>query len=397
MKILIYIPTITQEWGGIRPYSVALLRMLKEDFQNEYFIYHDLEDKEVLEAVQEIPNHYLVTSQEINASETITRKEGYNKLKNIPWLQNLKKERNYLVLNDLSTFCKKRGIEILHCPFQYVPLIKDVKVITTLHDVQELHFPEFFSAEVRAYRANAYLDFLTRADIVIVSYNHIKNDLIKYFDVAPGKIKTVLLKMDNLWVQKYENIDLETLPNNLDTVPYIFYPANLWPHKNHLKLLESIALLRDEENILVNAVFTGDMNKEHAKKIIERGNELKLSNQINFLGIVTEQTLISLYKKARAVVIPTFYEAGSFPLMESIFLGAPVICSNVTSLPETIGNNDFLFDPNDNRSIASILKKICTSEEFRNQSISNSLIQKEKLKISNSFELLMKTYNEIID
>jgi glycosyltransferase involved in cell wall biosynthesis len=397
MRVLIYIPNISQEWGGIRQYSVTLLTMLCEDYENEYFIYHDLDDKEVLEAVEHIPKHYLVTSKEINVSEVIIRKEPYIKLRNIPVLRNLKYKRQYIISNDLSTFCAKNRIAVLHCLYQSIPLIQDVKLITTLHDVQEIHFPKFFSPEERAYRAAGYLDYLKRAHCVIVSYNHIKNDLINYFNVPPEKIKTVLLQMDKLWFHKFSEKDIKLLPGNLNKTKYLLYPANFWKHKNHLNLLRAIALLRDEEGILINFVFTGDFNSEDGKRVKNESNKLNLINQITFLGIVDESLLYSLYKNATGTVIPTLYEAGSFPLMESIYLSVPVICSNVTSLPETIGNSEFVFDPTDIRLMASLIKKIYLDKEFRNRSLENSKNQKEKLTQNQSLHLLKEIYRSLIE
>ena len=63
--------------------------------------------------------------------------------------------------------------------------------------------------------------------------------------------------------------------------------------------------------------------------------------------------------------MPTLYEAGSFPLMESILMGIPVVCSNVTSLPETIGDNQFVFDPNNINDIAEKIIKIWDDENYR--------------------------------
>ena len=84
--------------------------------------------------------------------------------------------------------------------------------------------------------------------------------------------------------------------------------------------------------------------------MIEKISELNLSEAVHFLGIVPEEDLISLYKNSSLVVIPTLYEAGSGPLYEAMRYQVPVICSNVTSLPDTVSNDEFLFDPNDMKS-----------------------------------------------
>ncbi len=95
----------------------------------------------------------------------------------------------------------------------------------------------------------------------------------------------------------------------------------------------------------IDLVCTGNKT-EYFKTIQSVIDELDLSKAVHFLGIVSEEDLIGLYKNARLVVIPTLYEAGSGPLYEAMRYGIPVVCSNVTSLPETVGNSEFVFNPN---------------------------------------------------
>ena len=119
----------------------------------------------------------------------------------------------------------------------------------------------------------------------------------------------------------------------------------MWPHKNHKNLVKSIKLLK-EKGIVVNVVLSGDSNSKNGDIVKEMIHQYNLQNQFTLVGIVNEAELYNLYKNSQGVVIPTLYEAGSFPLVESILMEIPVICSNITSLPETIGNQEFIFDPN---------------------------------------------------
>jgi glycosyltransferase involved in cell wall biosynthesis len=364
--------------------------MFHNDTENEYHIYHDLNDSEIIGAIAQIPNHILITSGEIYISKT---KLYLRFVKVVNFLfRILKLKKRIIVEDDFSHYCRQQKIQIIHCPYPILPETSSVKIVSTLHDVQEIYLPEFFSAEERAQRATAYLKLLRRSSMVIVSYDHIKRDLIKYFNVPSENINTILLKMDKLWFQKYDDKDLINLPPNLESKKYVLYPANAWQHKNHLRLLEAVAFLRNKENVLIHLVCTGNFDSLHGRNVIAKCDELGISNQVSFLGVVEETMLFTLYKKATAVVIPTLYEAGSFPLMESMFLNVPVICSNITSLPDTIGDNEFVFDPNDVTSIAAKLIKITSDEEFRQRSIFNSKIQRDRLKTTNPLELIKETY-----
>ena len=199
-----------------------------------------------------------------------------------------------------------------------------------MHDVQEIHFPEYFTAEDRAHRAVNYLSYIKNAHQIVVSYQHVKADLVKYFNTSPGKIGVCLLEMDNLWLDKYTTNDIAPLADLELPERFLFYPANTWQHKNHQKLLEALNYLINNGYPDIKIVFTGhqtDFYQEKLKPYIESNN---LKNNALFIGIVEEKTLYNLYQKCVGVVVPTLYEAGSFPLMEALLLAVPVICSNVT-------------------------------------------------------------------
>jgi glycosyltransferase involved in cell wall biosynthesis len=395
LNILIYIPHLSQKNGGIRQYAVTLLKMLHEIKGNQYFIYHDVNDPEVIQAIADKSEFSIVTTNDIETQEVVYKKVPIYRFNGIPVLGKLKFKRKFVITNNLESYCERQNIQIIHCPYQYIPKVEGVKLISTLHDVQEIHFPEFFTAEGRASRANNYLDYLRRSDSVIVSYKHIKEDLIKYFNVPEKNIKTILLQMGKLWFDKFSDKDITPLPFNLESKKYLLYPANAWKHKNHLRLIEALVRLRDKENIHINLVFTGDFSGEYGKCIVEKTNQLGLEKQVTFLGIVEENVLFSLYKKAFGVVIPTLYEAGSFPLMESILLDVPVICSKVTSLPETIGNQKFIFDPFDIDDVVRKILCIWNDENYRADNLTQIKLQANKIKENDSLPILQKLYAEL--
>jgi len=394
MNILIYIPEFGKDWGGVKQYSSTLLGIIKEDHHNHYFVYNDLKDPAVSDLIRDIPLHTVVNPQEINRPDNKIKK-FYIRVFN--FLFRILRIKQRVVLPDnFSSFCEKKSIQIIHCPYQYIPATKAAKLITTMHDVQELHFPEFFTAEARAFRARVYLDYLRRTDAVIVSYQHIKNDLVKYFQVPEQKINIILLEMDKLWFQSYLQSEPITLPEQFQHMRYLFYPANTWEHKNHIALLEAISSLKKEENLVINLICTGQVTEQQGTRILKKISDMNISEHVHFPGLVDESLLYSIYKNAVGVVIPTLYEAGSFPLMESIFLGVPVICSNVTSLPETMGDEDFTFDPTDNLALKNKMKRLWLDESFRKKSIANSLIQKNKLTKTDALRKIIKTYEDVL-
>jgi glycosyltransferase involved in cell wall biosynthesis len=97
------------------------------------------------------------------------------------------------------------------------------------------------------------------------------------------------------------------------------------------------------------------------------------------------------------VVIPTLYEAGSFPLLEAMSLQAPVICSSVTSLPETIGDTRFVFDPLDIEKMASLIIELLDDSELRATNIVNGKQRIKKLIKIDSFPYFIKAWKSMIN
>ncbi len=392
MNILIHIPEVNQGWGGVRNYVATFIRSLTLPEQSKVFIYHNCADPEILEAAAHLNNVEIVRNYDIQKSERIWKRRSFHLLNKFFFRLGIKKR--YLLPNVYSLFCSDHKIDILHCPYQELPNVKGPKLISTLHDVQELYYPEFFSAEIRAYRANAYLDIVRRADKILVSYNHVKEDLIKYFNVPSEKIVVVILPMDKLWFNRFLSKSVDTGQFTAPLKPYLLYPANSWPHKNHLGLIKAIKLL-NKKDIMVNLVLTGELVSPQKGKILSYIKANQLEEQIAIKGVVSEMELFSLYKNSRGVVIPTLYEAGSFPLMESIIMRIPVICSNVTSLPDTIKDLDFVFDPKNIEQMSHKIERLWTDPLFRERNLEVGLKIIPKLVQNSAGPIISSIFEEL--
>lgn len=389
-NILINIPKIDKAYGGVYQYSIALIKILAEsNLSHDFFIFCHNPDPALSEIINNYPNfHHAKPPNLLYARAETFSHIFFNKL-----FRRLNIKRKFYKEDVYDWLVKKYDINIIHSPFQFNIKKEGVKSITTLHDVQELYFPEFFTSTQRAQRAVNYKKAIDEADVVIVSYSHVKEDIIKYFNKPVEKIHTILLDMQKLWFEKIENIDYIKLQEKYKLPSkFILYPAATWKHKNHLKLIEAIRYLNNPE---IQLICTGNLTENFDNNILPIINEYNLSNQISFLGIVSDEELLKLYKTCRAVVVPTLYEAGSFPLMESILLNVPVICSSVTSLPETINDENFIFDPRSTEDMAKKIEKIWSDELYRELNLARIKIQADKLRFNNAGLKINKVYEAL--
>lgn len=290
----------------------------------------------------------------------------------------------------------KYPIDIFHVPVQTSPVYGlKVSVIVTMHDVQELHYPEFFSSENRMNRSIRYKIAVDESDHIIVSFNHVKNDLVKYFGADHDKVTVASFDFSDDWFFTNECSNYDTLKKKY-SLPhdFILYPAATWQHKNHIKLLEAISILKGKGK-RVFLISTGNKT-EFYHTIENRINLLDLKSNVAFLGQVPIQDLTGLYHATRLVVIPTLYEAGSGPLFEAMWYNVPVVCSNVTSLPESIGNDEFIYDPNDPIEIANLIEKGLFDDEFRKRNIDNSKKRIEYYKRLKYIDKFIDAYRKAI-
>lgn len=145
------------------------------------------------------------------------------------------------------------------------------------------------------------------------------------------------------------------VPHNLPA-KYFFYPAQFWPHKNHGRLLQALSRVA-ERHPEVQLVLTGSKNREYdrLKALAER---LELGERVHFLGYVPEPGMHQLYRRARALVMPTFFGPTNIPPLEAFVLGCPVAISGIYGMPAQLGDAALFFDPESESSITEAMERL---------------------------------------
>lgn len=259
-------------------------------------------------------------------------------------------------------FFESLGVDVIHFPYQSM-VITGVPSIYNPWDLQHLHYPEFFSATMFAKREAKYPLYCHHAKAVVVASEWTRKDIVERYRLDPAKVYVIPLAASTQLGRTTEDLALVRrrycLPER-----FAFYPAQTWPHKNHIRLLEAIASLRDREGLRVELVCTGLLN-DFWPKISARIAELGLSDQVKFLGFVPQSDLGALYRLAEFVVIPSLFEGWGFPLIEAFQEEVPVGSSSTTSLGEYAGDAALLFDPTSVESIASAIRRMATEPSLR--------------------------------
>lgn len=143
---------------------------------------------------------------------------------------------------------------------------------------------------------------------------------------------------------------------------FLFYPAQFWPHKNHDRLLQALGMVRHScPDVFL--VLAGPKRYEY-RNIMQRITELGLGSHVLFTDYVPDADLPEFYRRARALVMPTFFGPTNIPPLEAFVCGCPVAVSHIYGMPEQVGNSALLFDPSSIEEIAAAVKKLWVDDEL---------------------------------
>jgi glycosyltransferase involved in cell wall biosynthesis len=239
--------------------------------------------------------------------------------------------------------------------------ITAVPSIYQVHDLLHLAFPDLFSKVHRQYREVAYATFARQAHLVVTMTEWGRQQIADGLGIEASRIAVVP------WAPVIGQVPtaageagaaIGSLPDR-----YLLYPAQTWAHKNHLGLIDALAILRGRGHT-PTVVLTGRETPEFAKAR-RRMDTLKLHGQVRVLGRVPDSTLIQLYQNATAIVFPSRYEGWGLPIVEAFAFGVPVAASNTTAIPEVAGGAALLFDPEDPGAIADAIERIVDDAALR--------------------------------
>src|SRR4051794_9555675 len=239
---------------------------------------------------------------------------------------------------------RSHGVEVVHFPYA-VHFETTLPFLYEPLDLQHRHLPELFSPGERQWRDRVYRQGCERSRLIVTGTRHIKHDIVNEFGINPRKIAVIPIRSA-----------LPTAPPSADAVArvrqqyhlperFLLYPAMAFPHKNHLRLFEALAILRDQHDLTLPLICTGRAYESNSPALSDAMARLGLTNQVRMLGSVPSDDLVALFGAAWALVFPSLFEGIGMPILEALQYGLPVISSNAASLPEVGGDAAIYFDP----------------------------------------------------
>lgn len=304
------------------------------------------------------------------------------------------------------------GVDVFLSPhFNFTELSKDTKRIITVHDLSFLRYPEFFSVRKNIWhRALGVKKIIKKADLIIAVSENTKQDIIELVGIAPEKIKVIysgnnVSKKDLTEDEKniFNNEAAEFLAKNNLTGRLVLYLGTIEPRKNISGLIAAYNELRDKD-IKSGANKFSDLKLVLAgasgwknKKIYTEWRKSPYKNDIVFLGYISQKEKEILYNSAAVFVYPSYYEGFGFPPLEAMTYGLPVICSNISSLPEVVSDAALIINPFEIKEITEAMEMILSDEVLRQSFVKKGYERAKIFTWEKTAQEYLKTFKELHD
>jgi glycosyltransferase involved in cell wall biosynthesis len=243
----------------------------------------------------------------------------------------------------------RAAVDVLHYPLT-VPVPRfDGPTVVTLHDLQHLELPSFFSRAERAFRRFAYEGAARRASVVVTPSEHARSMAAERLGVDPERVVVAPHGVDHS----------RFTPEGPSEGPerFVYYPANLWPHKNHRRLIEALARTSDRE---VELVLSG--KPSGSGELLELAARLGVGGRVRHLGYLPHARVPALLRRARGMVFPSLFEGFGQPPLEAMACGCAVASSVRGALGEVCSGAVLELDPLDVDSIAAAIDALASDD-----------------------------------
>jgi glycosyltransferase involved in cell wall biosynthesis len=292
---------------------------------------------------------------------------------------------------------RREHVDLFHAPHYVLPPLVQCRSVVTIHDVIHLLFPQYLANRLAyAYARASLWAAARRADRILTVSETSKNDILRWFKVPAEKITVIYNAIDERFNVRPSDEQMQRVRERYQLDQrFVLYVGNIKPHKNLERLIEAFDLLRRRGFDQLRLLIIGDEISKYPA-LRRAVHQHKQHKHVRFLGFVPIETLAVLYRQASAFVFPSLYEGFGLPPLEAMASGTPVVTSNVSSLPEVLGDAALLVDPYDPEAIAEGMRQILTDPQLRATLCTRGRACVQRYSWQQSIEQVHRIYFEIL-
>jgi len=312
-------------------------------------------------------------------------------------------ERTVQGYREFRIALKRLDCDLLHVPNLFsVPRALPCPYVMTVHDMLE-HMSR--AREQSGFWRSVHFQLTRRvlrgAERIFAVSKFTRSEIEKLFEIPSEKIEVVYNAIDERFLHGHATAaDREMIAKRYQvTYPFLLYAGRISPHKNVVRMIEAFSTLkteleRDEMYPDLKLIIIGDDlsgNPDLRRTVIRSG----VQNDVRFFGFVPIEILRIFYDLAKVFVFPSLYEGFGLPPLEAMAHGTPVVTSNVSSLPEVVGNAAVLVNPENVFEIRRALHRVLSDQELRERMKERGYEQVTHFSWEASVRRIVEAYKEI--
>src|SRR5579864_7062953 len=312
-------------------------------------------------------------------------------------------ERSVKGLREFRTILKRLDCDLAHIPNLFsIPRAMPCPYVMTVHDMLEhMSRAREQSGFWRSLHFQLTKRVLASAARVFAVSKFTKSEIEKRFNIPPERIEVVYNAIDERFLRGHATAaDRELIAQRYQvTYPFLLYAGRISPHKNVVRMIEAFSALkteleRDQIYPDLKLIIIGDDlsgNPDLRRTVVRSG----VQNDVRFLGFVPIEVLRIFYDEAKVFVFPSLYEGFGLPPLEAMAYGTPVVTSNVSSLPEVVGNAAVLVNPENVFEIMRALHRVLLDQALRDRMKERGYQQAAKFSWETSVRRILEVYGQI--
>ncbi|MFT5874314.1 MAG: glycosyltransferase involved in cell wall biosynthesis [Clostridium sp.] len=292
-------------------------------------------------------------------------------------------------------FIFRRNVDIYQFFNFVIPPNISGKVITTIHDLTYILYPDTMETSNRKRLEKDMKLTVKRADYIITISESSRKDIIKHLHIDENKIQVIYPGVDEAYKMVLNGDEITTVKKryNIDG-KYLLYLGTLEPRKNIETIIKAYNLFDKSNNENIELVLAGKKGWLY-DSIFKLIKELGIEDKVIFTDYVDEIDKSALYQGAEMFLFPSLYEGFGMPVIEAMASRTPVITSNSSSLPEVAGEAAFIIDPLDYIKMSKYIELILNDNKLREKMISEGINQANKFCWDLSAEKLKNIYYDL--
>ena len=383
------VPGLDPADGGIHQYSLTMLKALAESkgafMGDEFIIFSSHPDNELTKSLKSegwtvLPLLPVTLKRRVAKMLGPRPRRAVLKLMNsfsTPAAGDGKVDVDHVRYNtELEQWFKTNKIDLMIYPISSsLSFETRLPYILTIHDLQHRLQPEFPEVSANGeWEAREYIfrNGIRNSTMLLSESETGKEDILNFYGeygVAPDRVK-VLPLLPSITLQRDVSAAERSRVRQKYNLPerYFFYPAQFWPHKNHHRIVQAIALLKKQHDLVVHILFSGyhsgEIREVTFKEVTDTAAKLQVQDQISYFGYVPDEDIAALYAEARALIMPTFFGATNIPPLEAWALSCPVLTSDIRGIRQQAGEASILVDPKSVEALAEGMRQLWTDDDL---------------------------------